>query len=231
MDSFVKPVIVVSFLSVLLFAQIGAQEPDVPPQLSRRISEAVAGLWSVPVERVLVEWGVVVDPSSLTADASFELRGSGRDGWFGVLVQRVSDPAFAVRIRAGVRDTVAVATRALAPGTVLASQDVGLAVRIRWGPPSTGRLFPQEGWTVRRAAQPGDVLERSHMQPPLLVQAGEVVRLVWHSGSVEVAIEAVALNRAALGEEVRVRLRDRRGRVRGVVTGPGTVEMLGGRDR
>ena len=113
MDSFVRRLVVVALMSVPPMASGGAQEPSALPELSRRVSEIVGGLWSVPPERIQLEWGAVLDPSSLTADVGLELRGTGRDGWFGVLIQRDDRPPFAVRIRAGINDTVAVAARAL----------------------------------------------------------------------------------------------------------------------
>jgi flagella basal body P-ring formation protein FlgA len=59
------------------------------------------------------------------------------------------------------------------------------------------------------------------------VRVGEPVQLVWSRGGVRIIVEGLAVNAATLGEEVRVRLADRRGKARGIVTGPGMADLTG----
>ena len=199
----------------------------VSPALNRRVAEAVANQWNVRPDDVELEWGRIRHGESIADDTAFRLLGRGADGWFAVHFEPSARPALAVRLRAAFVDTVPVASRSLAAGVALAAGDIALAELARWGPPTEAGIVPAVGWRVRRAVAAGEPLGRPNIAPPLLVQAGEAVRLVWISRSIHIVIEGVAANDAVLGGEVRVRLSDRRGKARGVVTGRGTADFTG----
>ncbi len=214
-------------LPIGLAAQQRADSGTVSPALHRRVVETVANQWNVRPDDVELEWGRIRNGESIADDTAFRLFGQGTDGWFAVQFEPRARPALAVRLRAAFLDTVPVASRSLAAGAALTAGDITFAERARWGPPVKTGIVPAVGWRVRRAVAAGEPLGLPKIAPPLLVQAGEAVRLVWSSRSISIVIEGVAVNDAVLGGEVRVRLSDRRGNARGVVTGRGTADFTG----
>jgi flagella basal body P-ring formation protein FlgA len=84
---------------------------------------------------------------------------------------------------------------------------------------------------VRRGLATGEALARPAVAPPLLVEAGEPVRLVWGAGAVQVSVVGIALNRARQGESVRARVEGRSDRLVGTATATGTVVISSGGDR
>lgn len=222
-------------LALLLPLQAVAQRSDstvIPEGLESRVISAVAAMWSVSEEQLEVEWGTIVgEDAALSTDAEFRLL-PGTRGAFVVEFRKADGSPLAVRLRAGVLDTVVVAARPLAVGATLQEQDLSFAQRSRWGPPGESSApVPEAGWVVRRAVASGDILEEPTVQRPLLVRPGSRVTLVWQRNSVRVSVVGSAINGGALGDEVRVRLDDRHGRVRGVVTGEGVARLTSGGKR
>lgn len=214
-------------LPIGIAAQPPADSATVSPALHRRVAEAVANQWNVLPDDVELEWGRIRNGESIADDTAFRLLGRGTDGWFAVHFEPRTRPPLAVRLRAAFVDTVPVASRSLAAGTALAAGDIAFAELARWGPPTKRGIGPAIGWRVRRAVAAGEPLGLPKIAPPFLVRAGRAVRLVWSSRSIRIVIEGVAANDAVLGGEVRVRLSDRRGNARGVVTGSGTADFMG----
>ncbi len=222
-------------LALLLPLQAVAQSADstvIPEALESRVISAVAEMWSVSEEQLEIEWGAIVgEDAALRTDAEFRLL-PGTRGAFVIEFRRADGRPLAVRLRAGVLDRVVVAARPLAVGATLQEEDLSFAQRSRWGPPGeSSASTPEAGWVVRRAAASGDILEEPTVQPPLLVRPGSRVTLVWQRNSVRISIVGSAINGGALGDEVRVRLDDRRGRVRGVVTGEAMARLTSGGER
>jgi hypothetical protein len=90
-----------------------------------RTRDAVAAAWGVPAASVRLVWGRL-PALPIPSAADVRLVGRGRDGWFVAMTSGASEP-LAVRVRAGVEDTL------------------GAASGVRWGPPVAVRA----GETVR----------------------------------------------------------------------------------
>ncbi|NOT08728.1 MAG: flagellar basal body P-ring formation protein FlgA, partial [Gemmatimonadales bacterium] len=187
----------ISFASTLLIA---AADTAPPPPVAAQIAALVASAWHLPVERVRLAFGQL-PPAAIPESAQVRLVGRGADGWF-VAVTTGEKPV-AVRVRAGVDDSVMVAAAPLAPGHHLAPSDIRRELRVRWGPPVSGAPVVSVGWQVRRALAAGEALLPPMVAPPTLVHAGAPVRFVWRHGTVEVEVSATALHDAALGSVVR----------------------------
>jgi flagella basal body P-ring formation protein FlgA len=188
------------------------------------VAGAVARQWSADSAAIQLEWGVIPTAAALSDSTPFSLSGKGGDGWLVALFAPVKKSPVAVRVRAGVLDSVAVAARPLASGTTLASGDFSREIRLRWGVP-VAEAGPADGWVLRRSLAVGQELTPNTVMPPQVVRSGDEVRVEWQRGTVTVALEGVALASGALGETVSVRLAQRGGQRRGRVTGPGTVRL------
>ncbi len=185
----------------------------------------------MPERAVRLEWGRL--PGTLPGGAPpFRVTGRGVGGWLVVVFEPPGADAVAVRLRAGVEDSVPVAARPLAAGTRLVPADVRREPRVCWGPPAPpSSSLPGPGWEVRRALAAGDALARPAVAPPLLVEAGAPVRLLWTDGAVQVSVVGTALNRARQGELVRARVEGRPDRLVGTATATGTAVISSGGDR
>jgi flagellar basal body P-ring formation protein FlgA len=106
-----------------------------------------------------------------------------------------------------------VAAADLPRGTVLAAEHVA--------PPVDSAVL---GWVTRRTVSKGEPLRAPAVAPPDLVKSGEVVRLVWRQGGIEIQLVGKAMGSAGKGETVQVRVDSKR-RFAGVVEGPGLVRM------
>jgi flagella basal body P-ring formation protein FlgA len=223
-----------SFASLLVLLQLGvfaSPVVTVPDPVAARVSTWLAHEWGVPERAVHLEWGrlSVALPGG---DLPFRVTGRGVSGWLVVVFDPSSRDAVAVCLRAGVEDTVLVAARPLATGTLLTAADLQPEPRVCWGPPAlSSEPRPGPGWEVRRALAAGEVLSRPAVAPPLLVAAGGPVRLVWAEGAVQVSVAGIALNRARQGERVRARVEGRSDRLVGTATATGTVVISSGGDR
>lgn len=207
-------------LVLLLVAatELGGQAPEA---LQNRVREELSRRWQVPAERLVLDWGSV----HWSGDSLPPLRllGSGRGGWFVVVLDDNASPS-AVQVRGGLRDTVAVASRALTPGDTIGSGDYELRTEVRWGPPAV-RQRAASGWIVRRHLAAGDVLDERSIAPPPVIGRGEPVRIVWQRGPVEVWVEGTAMNAAALHEPVRVRIPERNLQIVALAVAPGTATL------
>jgi flagella basal body P-ring formation protein FlgA len=220
------------FASLFVLLQLGAPAPAVvPDSAAASVSAWIARDWHVPEDAVRLEWSrlyVALPDGALP----FRITGRGAAGWLVVVFEPPGRDAVAIRLRAGVEETVLVAARPLAVGTCLGPADVRPASRVCWGPPaSSSELRPGPGWEVRRALATGEPLARPAVAPPLLVTAGEPVRLVWAEGAVQVSVVGIALNRARQGELVRARVEGRLDRLVGTATAAGTAVISSGGDR
>jgi flagella basal body P-ring formation protein FlgA len=194
--------------------------------LAQRVAESVGELWQVPLANLRVSWGLAPAVQTLDPDTPFRLLGRGADGWFAVVFVPANRPEIGARLRAGVVMEVPVAARSVRAGSRLVEDDVRLEQRVRWGAPVRGNeAIVGPGWLVRRSLDAGAPLAPPSVSPPPMVDIGHSVRAVYSTGSVQVSIEGVALNAAALGEPVRIRTTGRIGLVRGIVTGPGEARV------
>jgi flagella basal body P-ring formation protein FlgA len=223
-----------SFASLVVLLQLGVAAPPaatVPDSAAACVSAWLAREWGVSERAVRLEWGRL--PGALPGGTlPFRVSGRGVAGWLVVVFDPSGRDAVAVRLRAGVEDTVMVAARPLAAGTLLDAADLRPEPRVRWGPPTPpSGSRPGPGWEVRRALATGEALACPAVAPPTLVVAGEPVRLVWAEGAVQVSVVGTALNRARQGESVRARVEGRPGRLVGTATAPGTVVISSGGNR
>lgn len=208
-------------------AGLPAQAPaPVPAALEARVADAIGRMWQVPVGSLHLEWGHISSQHPIAAESEFRLLGHGDDGQFVVAFALPAGQAIAARLRAGVIDSVLVASRPLAAGARISLGDLTMSSRMQWGAPrSSDEPVPGPGWLVKRALAAGGVIAPPAVVPPPVIEAGSPVKVQWQSGAVSVAVAGVAVNSAALGQSVQVRTAGRAGLVRAVVTGPGTARM------
>ncbi len=219
-------------LSPMLLATRVEQE-IVPRVLSGRVADRIASAWSVPGSSIRLEWGHHSASVPLSPQAPFQLLGKGTGGWFVVVFDPTTAEASAVRVRAGVEQPVAVASRTLASGESLVAGDLKEEVRLHWGAPtrSNEATVPGPSWQMRRGVAAGEVVSSLAAAPPPDVLPGESVRFEWRTGDVEVSVVGIALHAARRGERLRARLEERPTRLEGTVTAPGRATLESGAAR
>jgi flagella basal body P-ring formation protein FlgA len=124
-----------------------------------------------------------------------------------------------------VNGKVPVASRDLIRGAVLVAND------IKWSDttltdgstPEAANVAP--GWVARRVIRQGEILREPGVAKPDLVNSGDAVDVVYSTPGVAVKVRGTAVGRGSAGDEVYVRLDNRR-RLRGVIAGPNTVRVM-----
>lgn len=116
-----------------------------------------------------------------------------------------------------------VAARALPARTVIAASDVTLTEGAT--PGALERVEEAEGLETRVAIYARRPIRPGDLAPPALVERNQLVEMRYRSGRLSIAADGRALDRAGLGERVRVMNLDSRVSVTGVVSGPGQVEV------
>ncbi len=200
----------------------------VDPLFESRVAARIAQEWSVPPESIHLQWS---DPAGASASPAADIRvvGRGSEGWFAIAVDPNGPEAVALRVRAGVDDTVCVATRPLSLGSRIREGDLRMGVRLRWGPPrSRTAETAAPGWEIRRPLGAGDVVAWPAAIAPSVIIAGQSVRMEWTRGLVRISVEGAALNAARIGEMVRIRVAGRRDPMTGQVISPGTAVLCVG---
>ena len=90
------------------------------------------------------------------------------------------------------------------------------------GAPPAGALSEwPAGYRLRSPVAPGHLLTMQDLEPIPVVAAGEQVRLEVVSGSLTIALEALARSGGAVGEKIRLEMPTSHKNVQAVVTGPG----------
>ncbi len=207
----------------------GLLAAPVPAAVEANVRAGLSARWRVEAERLDLAWGRT--DAALREDATVALSGAGREGWVSVTLTVPGRPAQVMRVRAGVRQRVPVAAHDLVSGVKVTPDDIAWRDRTVWGPPQDGRSGPgdvEAGWQVRRALTAGEPLVWPAVAPPLAVQAGTPVTLVWTQGGVRVTRPGIAVNGAARGGWVQVRVDGRADRFVGQATGDGEVRLPGG---
>jgi flagella basal body P-ring formation protein FlgA len=114
----------------------------------------------------------------------------------------------------------AVATRALARGTVLGAGDF-----VYRDTSVIGRVDSIDaGWVTRRSFAAGEVLRSPAVEPPTIVSANQSVEIEWRDQNVRLTLRGIATRNAALGERVPVRTELGR-RIDATVVAPGRVRL------
>lgn len=227
-----------SFASALLWLAMavggaGAQpgragtSPAIPRVLAHRVAAAIAAQWGTDTAGLELVWGRVPGEATFPTATDVRVVGQGDGGWFvAVFTPGASAGPFAVRVRAGARDSALVAARTMEAGRALAPADLEIVPRTRWGPPTDPMVTRVgAGWVTRHAIAAGSELTPSSVAPPPLVHAGDPVRLVWRRGAVLITLEGTALEAGAAGQTVHVRVGQNRGDRTGTVLAAGTVRL------
>lgn len=197
-----------------------------PPLLVQRIAGAVAERWAVPADRVRLEFSLLERGAMLPAQSPFRLLGRGEDGWFAIVFEPQGQAPLAAKLRAGLEDSVAVAVRPLPAGTELAAADMRYVLKTAWrGPLRAAAPLARPGDRVRRAIARDEVLAAPAVTPAPLVAAGASVQLEWRRGDVTIELQGTAVNAAAAGEPVQVRVAGRTGQLRGVAIAADRVRV------
>ena len=94
------------------------------------------------------------------------------------------------------------------------------------GAPPTGALseFP-DGCRLRAPVPAGRILVRQDLETIPVVLAGEMVRLEVVSGSLVIAVEALARTSGAVGDKVRLEMPSSRKNIQAVVSAPGEARV------
>ncbi len=224
-----------SAAAVLLVATLasGAAAQDstaTSPALSTLRSLVVpllAKRWNVSADRLIVRFGALRPGWTPERGARADLLGAGRGGWWVLRVHAAGETDESVRLQAGVRIPIEVAAHTLPRGRALEASDMRAAERVHWGEPVEGDPIAKVGWVTRRIVRTGEELRQPTVQPPVLVQSGRPVTVVWRRDGVGLRVGGEAAGSASLGEHVYVRTQSGI-RLRGIVVGPGVVNVTTG---
>ena len=207
------------------------QESWRPPDwVGTSIQSQVAQVWDVDPAEVVLEWGALPTGRTVLAEpaagsAKPELAGAGTHGeWIARLP--ANDGLFAVRLKAGLRRMLPMATRRIPRGTLLTEADFAFEESVRWGPPAGSTSKPQPGWQAERRLEAGEELRTPAVRPAVAVRTGDRVKIIWRTGRIELTLSGVAIGTARPGETVDVRL-DAGRRLRGVAGADGAVRVEG----
>lgn len=216
-----------SLVLVFFFAASPSAAQGVPAGVADVVRNRIAELWQIDAARVVLEFGSVAEDWAPAGEPQVTLAGSGTGGHWVARVASSEGVPTGIRVRAGVETPVLVAARDLSRGHTLGADDMAWTQEVRWGPPAGEEAVAMEGWRTQRLLRTGEPLREPAVQPPLVVQSGQPVDLLWRRGSVGVRVSGKAAGSAPLGEEVYVRT-DTGRRLKGVVVAPGVVDVTNG---
>ena len=211
-----------------MWCVVGPAMARAVPAVSAVVAAQVAAHWGVPADAIELDFGrVAADVAALPASTSCRLAGKGVDGYFVCLFHAAGAADCAMRVRAGVREALPVAARAVAEGATLQAGDLTITSQVHWGAPLAAHAAPEAGWVLRRALAPGDPVRTGDAAPPAVVRPGQPVRLVWARGVIHLEWNGVALNAARVGEHVRARVEGRGDSYDGIAGCDGVVTLAG----
>ncbi|HRO10639.1 flagellar basal body P-ring formation chaperone FlgA [Amaricoccus sp.] len=113
--------------------------------------------------------------------------------------------------------------RAIRSQSVLQAEDLALAEESV--PGGLAAVEEAIGREARVALYPGRPILASQLRAPALVERNAVVRMSYRSGPLRIATEGRALDRASVGEPVRVMNLASKQTVTGVVAADGSIEV------
>ena len=120
----------------------------------------------------------------------------------------------------------------IAAGTIRSQQVIGpndVALASGTVPGALSDLDEAIGREARINIYPGRPVRAGDLQEPALVERNELVTLQFSSGGLMIITEGRSLDRAGLGERLRVQNLASRSTVTGMVVGPGLVAVGTGR--
>jgi flagellar basal body P-ring formation protein FlgA len=200
--------------------------PAIPARLVQRVVADIAQQWGADTAGLELVWGHVPLAGTFPPKTDVRVVGRGDGGWFVAVFDPGSTGPFAVRVRAGARDSALVAARMVESGRTLTAEDLRVVPRIRWGPPSDPATPAiGVGWVTRYPLMAGVAVTSGSVSPPPLVHAGDPVRLEWQRGAVLITLDGTALQAGAAGQTIRVRVGQNRGDKSGTVLATGIVRL------
>jgi len=113
--------------------------------------------------------------------------------------------------------------RPVRAGSVIAEAD--LEVLDDAIPGTVAGIAEAVGQEAKVTLYPGRPIQLNQLGPPALVDRNQLVRMVYSSGPLSIATEGRVLDRAGIGESVRVMNLTSRQTVSGVVAPDGTIEV------
>lgn len=209
---------------------VATVETGSPAQsLESWLPEEVARRWGLDPSRIDIDWGDTPARVQQRAATGSDLSGGATEGWVVSVPAGEGDGARRIRIDAGVRTEVPIATRELDRGTDLTASDVSWSQRVVWGPPRGDTPDPVGQRTQRRVST-GEVLVGPAVAPGPWISPRDPVEVVFEKGRVSIALRGTALGEGLPGENVHVRLEDGR-RIQGRAVAPGRVALDAGGNR
>jgi flagellar basal body P-ring formation protein FlgA len=118
--------------------------------------------------------------------------------------------------------TVPVAARIIPRGHVLSADDITELPASNGERPAFRRVAA--GWVARRLIAAGEPLREPSVTPPVTVLPGDTVDAIKTASGLTLTLKATALQHAAIGDRVAVRV-DARRRFEGTLTGPRLVVL------
>ena len=175
-----------------------------PSSLTSRITREIAARWGIAPERITLQWREPVPAS----DFEFTALSPRPAGWWTITPVANAHADRMIGVRAGVIDTVRLATHPLGRGAVLTEADITDSVIVRWGKPSrVDQAEVEAGWVTRRIINTGEMLRTPSVGPAPLILAGDSVSVSMEGGALSIAMKGVALRQAARpGDRLDVRL-------------------------
>ncbi len=137
----------------------------------------------------------------------------------------VAAPAALAQTPSHTTNKVPLAAHDLVRGSVLSAADIAWSDTAPTA--ETPHLTPgvAAGWVVHRNMRAGEVLTEPSVSQPDLVTSGSDVDVIYVGQGVSVKVHGVAIGNGGNGDEVYVRL-DNRKRLRATVAGPNTVRVM-----
>lgn len=129
-----------------------------------------------------------------------------------------------LRAELAVRRTVHLVARAVPRGTRLAEGD--FTTRTMWLEPESDPAPEVLGQMTTRRLEPGSVIARTDIEPPLVVQRGEFIALHCVAGAVALKARARALESARDGEVLRVEMTGTGEKVMARMSGRGRAVLV-----
>ncbi len=205
-------------------AQAQSSRRSALDSLVARISH---GWGTAPCDDGCVQWTVMHGDSAALRAEGAEISGSERTGMYTVTIRpaRYAAPLLVGRLRLAHRRDGVVTVRPVTRGATLTADDVALQSVRTWGAPVTASAATSYiGTEARRAIAPGETLRPSDVTAAPIVFAGDTVTAELIRDGVRLAMTGTALQTAALGGRVSIRL-DRGRRFAGIATGRNTVRL------
>lgn len=194
-----------------------------PSRIDVVVRESIAERWEIEPETVRLSWGEY-HGTTPEPESEIELVGSGRGGYWVVRVTAASGGTSTIRLRSGYAAVRATADHRLERGVTLEPGDVAMRDTVIWHDPEGVEQPSLLGWVTHRRIARGEILASPAVQPPLGVEAGRPVDILWSRGPIGLRLSGIAEGSGAVGEDVLVRTESGT-RLTGTIVAPGVVRL------